>query len=127
MNPHFLSPLGNVGEGRFVAEEFLERGVIAKSFGQGSVFKPNCMENSFTPEIFREIGRMKHGTNTLKKAVVESFRNAIVFWHVMSGKTPFCTFLFKILSEFIASELLSMVRVKAFDGSAVLSFCPSHK
>jgi len=127
VNPHFLSPLGNVGEGRFVAEEFLERGVIAKSFGQGSVFKPNCMENSFTPEIFREIGRMEHGANALEKVVVKCFCNAIVFWHVVSGKMPFHTFLLKILSEFVASELPPMVRAKAFDGSAVLSFRPSHE
>ena len=83
------------------------------------------MVNGFTPEIFREIGRIKHGTNVLEKVVVESFYNAIVFWHVVSGKMPFHTFLFKILGEFVASELPSMVRVKVFDGSAVLSFHPS--
>src|SRR5258707_11841777 len=116
-----------MGKRRFVAKEFLKRGVVPKSFSQGSVLKPDCVINGFTPEIFRKIGRMKHGVNVLKKAVVESFHNAIVFWHVMSGKTPFHTFSFKILSEFIAGELPSTVRAKAFDGSAVLSFCPSCK
>jgi len=116
-----------VGKERFVAEKFLKRGVVAKSFGRGLVFKPNCMINGFAPEIFRKIGRMKHGMNVLEKAAVESFCDAIVFWHVVSGKMPFYTFSFKILGEFIASELPSMVRAEAFDGSTMLSFCPSRK
>ena len=63
----------------------------------------------------------------LKQVAVKGLSNSIMLRSISHGKTALSPLLLKIISEFITSELNTMIGMQAFDVHAMLSLCPGHK
>ena len=68
---------------------------------------------------------MNHHTDTFDEHAVEAFSHTVMFGHVMDGDSAFCTFRFKMLTEFVTQVLPAAIRAQTLYFGVELGGQPS--